>query len=269
MRGVGDERSLRAERAIEAGKQPVQCLRERAHLCGQARLVQRREPARRSLRDRGREAPERRESAHHAPADRHCEKRRDDEQRHDRPQCHAGRELAARAHRLRHLDDLVAGERAEHAPVAGRGLHRVEAELRVLRQRLLRLREEALDTVAVPDLDHERVVADDEAARSAGQRYADQRSRHLPELIVEDLVRLLARAQVRGDRGGGQRDDERGGEPEEELAADRAADHEAASLRASAQPTPRTLRMVSGGSLRRSAERWTSTALLPTSSFQP
>ena len=140
VRRVGDERSLRAERAVEAGEQSVQCLRERANLCGQARLVERREPARSALGDRGREAPEWRESAHHAPADGKREQRRDDEQRHDRPQRHAGCELAPSAHRLRDLDDLVACERAEHTPVAGRGLHRVEAELRVLRQRLLRLR---------------------------------------------------------------------------------------------------------------------------------
>ncbi len=271
MRRVGDERALRIERTVEAGEQSVQRLRERPDLVGQAGLVDRLESAGDALGDGRSEPRERRKTARHAIPDEERQQRRHDEQGHDRPQRHAGRELAPRAHRLRHLHDLVAGERAEDTPVAIGRRHGVEAELRVLRQRLLRLRNEALDAVAVPDLHDQRLTADRESARRAGERNADERRGHLPQLIVEYFVGFLPRADVRRERGRGNRDDKAAREPHEEPAPDgsHVPDPAAASARTIVQPTPRTLRIVSGGSLRRSACKCTSTALLPTSSFQP
>ena len=61
--GVGDERALRTERTVEAGKQPVQRVGERSHFVRQSRFVDRLEPARRTLAHGGGEPSERREAA--------------------------------------------------------------------------------------------------------------------------------------------------------------------------------------------------------------
>ena len=85
-------------------------------------------------------------------------------------QRHARGELAARAHRLRDLHDLAAGERAEHAPVAAVGGDGGESELRVLRQHAMRLRQIELHAVAVPDLHDQRVGAGADVGRRRPER---------------------------------------------------------------------------------------------------
>src|SRR4029077_3512322 len=182
-----------------------------------------------------------------------------------RAQRHARRELAALAHRLRDLDHLVAGQRTEHAPVPSVGVEVGEAELRVLRQHALRLRQIELHAVAVPDLHDQRVttsVAVAESGRRGGERCAGQRRNHLLQLMVEKLVGLFARAKIRSGGANGDAGEQADEQPEEQLPADRRHVFDAGL--ATIQPTPRTLRMKSAPSFFRSVWIWTSTALLST-----
>ena len=114
------------------------------------------------------------------------------------------------AHRLRDLHHLAAGERAEHAPLAGRRCATVaKPSCAVLRQPALRLREVDLDAVAVPDLHDQRIVAGAGArpgAPASGMPVSE--AAICRELVVEERVRLVARAQVGRDRGGDDGDGE-------------------------------------------------------------
>ena len=127
-------------------------------------------------------------------------------------------------HRLCDLHDLVAGEHAEHAPVALAGVHVGETELRVLRQHALGLGQIQPHAVSIPDLDHQRVVAGAVPRRAVGsgsEWRVRERCGHLLQLMVEQLVGFHAGAKIGADRCGGDGDRQSGEQPEEQLAADR------------------------------------------------
>ena len=108
------------------------------------------------------------------------------------------------------------------------------------------------------------------AGGRAAKRCVGERRGHFLELIVEQRVRFVARAQIRADRR--DRDGERAmptQQPDQQLAPDRPHGFRSASGFATIQPTPRTLRIRSAPSFLRSAWMCTSTALLSTASFQP
>jgi len=94
----------------------------------------------RAMTDGGGHPIERPESPRNREPHQQCEQRNHGEQWQDRAQRHAGGELASGADRLRHLNHLIAGDGAEHAPVAAAGGNRRKAELRMLGQLALRLR---------------------------------------------------------------------------------------------------------------------------------
>src|SRR5205823_14713039 len=146
-----------------------------------------------------------------------------------------------------------------------------ESELSILRQIAARLRKKELHAALVPDLHDQRIAACGADAAGAGGRCdkgrIGQRSRHFLELVVEQRVRLVACAQIGADRSADDGECQAQEQPHQQFATD--GFHAACgSGFATIQPTPRTLRMRSAPSLRRSEWMWTSTALLSIDSLQ-
>ena len=144
---------------------------QRLHFARQFRLVERLEHRGSARGDGSGDAVSGRKSARDREPDEQGQERHDGEERHDRAQRHVGGELAPGADRLRDLHDLIARDRAEHAPVAVVRADRGEAQLRVPRQVALRLRQVHLDTAPVRDLHDDGAVAGRVArARRAARR---------------------------------------------------------------------------------------------------
>ena len=127
VRGVGDERALSTERAIQPRQESVQRVNEGRDFDRKSGFGQRQQRARRPLADGDGNALERTQTARDAEPDQQREERDDCEQRQDRAQRHARGELTPSAHRLRDLHQLPIGDRAEHTPRARGRPHGIEA----------------------------------------------------------------------------------------------------------------------------------------------
>ena len=227
VRGVGDKRALRVERMGEAREQIVERADQRLNFARQIGLGQWLQQRRRTPRHRGRDPIERLQPSGNGEPDQDGEKRQHRQERHDGSQCHARRELAPRAHRLRDLHHLFSGERAEHPPRPALGGERREPELRVLGQNAARLRQEKLHAVAIPDLHHHGVAAGANGAcpcRDCRKRCVGQRRGHFLELIVEQRIGFVARAPIGAYRSGRDRQRDAEQQPDQQLAPDRSHD---------------------------------------------
>ncbi len=222
VRRVADERALAVEGAPEPGEEIIERGDERPHLVGHGRLGKRLERARSARRDRARESGERRKAPPHHEPDQSREQGQCDEQRHEHAQRRFRGTVAPQAHRLRDLHDLVLGVDAEHAPVAAVRRHRAQADGRAHRHEA-RARHEHHRAVRAPHLDHE-VLGAAPAGPAALEDTVAQGDSHLLQLIVEELGSLVVGGAIDADGDERARDRDRGEQPDEQRAPDRAHD---------------------------------------------
>jgi len=229
MRGVGGERALLREGALQPRQQAVQRRHQRAQFNRQALGGERRERGRRALRERVFQRVQRAQRTADDPPDQRAGQRQQRQQRPDDAQRGGQRLLAPLRQRLRHADRLHGTRQRVDAPHLPLVLHVGPAVAGGRRQRRHRARAVRLGPARIVDLHQQPLLG-----RGGGtvellhvqKRMVAQRQRDLPQFFVEQAVDLRTRAGVGERCRHRHRGQQRAEQCDQQPAADRA--HQAA-----------------------------------------
>ena len=207
MRGVGHKRPLLAPGLAQPGQQGVQGADQRRHLVGQISRRQRLQGGRVLLCHLARHPGQRPQRPGDQPPQRGGHRGRGQQQRQHAAQRGIGCQALADAHRLGHLDHLVARGHCKTAPALTVHPNLGQPQHRLRRQRPVRPR--GIDAAAVdaPDLHHkvEAFVVQRGGITRGDLALVAQAQRHLAQLVIKQrlgLVQHIAVGDAAHQRGG-------------------------------------------------------------------
>lgn len=251
VRRVGKERLLRIHRRGEPRKQRVQGIDERPQLRRHVVGGQRIEASGIALLHAPRGVLERRETAARDPGEHRTEHRDEKQHRHQHAQRQLARQRFAHRDRLADLHDAFGRDMRVDTPQLAEGFHLAEARVqrarRVERPRGHHGLEKQPAGLVVGAHHVEEVRARDAHRAGVLPVFAQVHGLgDLAKLVVEHPVELLVGIGIGEQHDHRRPGRERGDQPQHEVRADRS--HSTWAMR---YPTPRTLRITCGSSLRR------------------